>query len=350
MEPGHESKIRVGVFFGGKSAEHEISVQSAKNIVEALDGSKFIPTLIVIDRGSNWHELSEKQLANVTAVEIAPETINKLDLLAKIDVAMPILHGPLGEDGTIQGLFEIIDLPYVGPGVLGSAVSMDKDVAKRLLIDAGIPTAPYQTLYAHEQALIDYAAIQKRLGGELFVKPANMGSSVGVSRVNTLPELQKAVATAFEFDTKILVETAIHGTEIECSVLGNLEPKASAIGQIRTKEGDFYSYEAKYIDEKGAVLEIPAQVSEDVATADKELAIKTYKALNCEGMSRVDMFLTPDGELVVGELNTIPGFTKISMFPKLWEASGLSYTDLITELIQLALERHERRSSLRTTH
>lgn len=349
MKIDSNGKKYVGIICGGKSAEHEISVQSAKNVVDALDASKFTPVLIGIDRAGNWHQLTHDQLSVSDVIEIAPETKDKLSLLTNIDVVMPILHGPLGEDGTIQGLFEIMDIPYVGPGVLSSAASMDKDVAKRLLIDASIPTAPFRTLYAHQKDDIDFSELQEELGAELFVKPANMGSSVGVNKATNEPELRRAIAVAFEFDSKILVESAVHGTEIECSVLGNLTPKASAIGRIIPREGDFYSYEAKYIDESGAELEIPAHVPDDITAAAQDLALKTYAALNCEGMSRVDMFLTPGNKLIVGELNTIPGFTKISMYPKLWEASGLPYADLITELIDLAFERHNRRSSLRTT-
>lgn len=357
-------KIRVGIFFGGKSAEHEVSLQSAKNVLDALDTSKFTPTLIGIDKQGKWHVVDSQVLSNGAGLEqaaIAAESYTLVpgdpsELIASssharspIDVAFPVLHGPHGEDGTIQGFFELAGIPYVGPSVLGSAVGMDKDVMKRLLRDAGLPIAPYVSFQAHERQLIDAEHVFEQLGTPVFVKPANLGSSVGVSRASSSHELHEAIDTAFDYDTKILIEQAIVGDEIECGVLGNAEPQASVIGRIAPKEGTFYSYEAKYIDADGALLEIPAALPEAVIAKAQDTALRTFKALACEGMGRVDMFLVNGSEIVVNEINTIPGFTRISMYPKLWEASGLSYTDLITRLIELAIERGDATSRLKSS-
>ena len=340
-----DTKIKVGIFFGGKSAEHEISLQSAQNVIEALDKDKFEPVLIFIDKEGIWHlEGSEAALSLVPG---SGQLVSSDGKSYTINVAFPVLHGPLGEDGSIQGLFELANLPYVGPGILGSAVGMDKDIMKRLLRDAGIPIAAFQT-YSNQE--IDADKVFAELGSPVFVKPANMGSSVGVSRAKDADELKKAVADAFQFDTKIIIEEAIVGDEIECSIMGNEIVEASILGRIIPRENDFYSYDAKYIDDDGAVLEIPANLSDEVSIKARQIAIQTFLALDCQGMSRVDMFATKNGDVIVNEINTIPGFTKISMYPKLWEASGVSYTQLITKLIELSVERHTRRSQLKTSH
>lgn len=356
-DSGSENKIRVGVFFGGKSAEHEVSIQSARNVVAALDPAQFTPVLVGIDKTGKWQVIDRDALERADSLDFSASNAEPFYLIPgsqnaahPIDVALPILHGPMGEDGTIQGFFETAGIPYVGPGVLASAAGMDKDVAKRLLRDAGIKVAAFEVIQAHQTQDIDAAALLARLGPTVFVKPANMGSSVGVSKAVNIEELEKAIQIALQFDTRILVETAIQGDEIECAVLGNLAPKASVIGRIIPKSDAFYSYDAKYVDEDGATLEIPAQIPQEVSKAAQELAVRTFQTLGCEGMARVDMFLTSDNELIVNEVNTIPGFTKISMYPKLWEASGTSYADLITELINLALERHDRRHNLKTSY
>lgn len=347
-QPDH--KIRVGVFFGGKSAEHEVSVQSVKNVVEAIDKTKFTPILIGIDRSGRWHTVDSDFLLNKT--EVDQLTYDDFVLVPgesdqPIDVALPILHGPHGEDGTIQGLFELAGVPYVGCGVSASAVGMDKDITKRLLHEADIPIARYKVFYTHQADSIDPAAILEEFGSPVFVKPANMGSSVGVSRAQTPDELSVAIKAAFAYDSKLLIEQAIYGDEIECSVLGNESPKVSVVGRIIPRAGDFYSYDAKYIDENGAILEIPAKLSLLISKQAQQLALRTYKTLYCEGLARVDMFVTKDHKIVVNEINTMPGFTKISMYPKLWEASGLAYTDLITQLIELAIERHQKKRQLK---
>jgi D-alanine-D-alanine ligase len=264
-------------------------------------------------------------------------------------VVFPVLHGPYGEDGSVQGLCRLANLPCVGAGILGSAVGMDKDVMKRLLRDAGIPIARFVTVF-RGRAEPAFAALSADLGTPLFVKPANLGSSVGISRVQTAAEYRLALDAAFEYDTKVVVEECIVGREIECAVLGNTEPQASVPGEIVTGGSHtFYDYEAKYIDEKGAELRIPAPLDERVAERVRETAIRAFTVLCCEGMARVDMFLRDSGEVLVNEINTIPGFTKISMYPKLWEASGISYSQLVDRLIGLAIERHETERKLKTT-
>jgi D-alanine-D-alanine ligase len=268
--------------------------------------------------------------------------------LGKIDVLFPVLHGPYGEDGTIQGLAKLADVPCVGAGVLGSAVGMDKDVMKRLLRDAGIPIAPFRTVLSarRHEAGQSYEDMTRTVGPRLFVKPANLGSSVGISRVSSRVEYDRALELAFQYDSKVIVEAEVVGREIECSVLGNEDPVASVPGEIVPADG-FYSYEAKYLDVNGAELRVPAPLDEQETRTVRETAVHTFQALCCEGMARVDGFLTPDGRFVVNEINTIPGFTRISMYPKLFEASGISYGELVDRLIDLAIARHERERGLR---
>jgi D-alanine-D-alanine ligase len=327
-----QKKIRVGLIFGGKSAEHEVSLRSAKNVVEALDKTKYEPVLIKIDKSGRW-----------------PENFLPGNLFenSNIDVAFPILHGPFGEDGTMQGLLKLANIPFVGAGVLGSAIGMDKDVMKRLLRDAGISVAKFLTF--RRQDTLDYNDITSELGLPLFVKPANMGSSVGVSKVHNEAEFNDAVKEAFKYDNKILIEENILGREIECSVLGNESPIVSVPGEIIPRH-EFYSYEAKYIDENGAGLEIPAKLSDEETDKIKSIALKTFKVLECEGFGRVDCFLTKEGKVYVNEINTIPGFTSISMYPKLWEASGIFYSELIDKLIQLAIDRFQKEQKLVTRY
>lgn len=362
-------KIRVGVVFGGRSAEHEVSLQSAKNVLEALDRAKYEPVLIGIDREGRWRLdeqtkalfESARPLPNLSADsprEVAlvarGEQSRLLDLsgdreLGKLDVVFPVLHGPYGEDGSVQGLCRLANLPCVGAGILGSAVGMDKDAMKRLLRDAGIPIARFVTLLSSRPAPA-FTELTASLGFPLFVKPANLGSSVGISRAENAAEYQRALAEAFEYDTKVVVEECIVGREIECAVLGNDEPQASIPGEIVTGGGHtWYDYQAKYIDEKGAQLLIPAPLDPGVAEKVRSMALRAFTALCCDGMARVDMFLRENGEVLVNEINTIPGFTRISMYPKLWEASGITYSQLVDRLITLAIERHDREMKLKTT-
>ena len=362
-------KIRVGVVFGGRSAEHEVSLQSAKNVLEALDRERYEPVLIGIDREGRWR-LDEQSRRLFDAARPMPaltadaprevalvargEASRLLDLSGKrelgmLDVVFPVLHGPYGEDGSVQGLCRLADLPCVGAGILGSAVGMDKDVMKRLLRDAGIPTARFMVLCRGKTAP-GFREAAAALGSPVFVKPANLGSSVGVSMAGTAEEYDRAVAAALQYDTKALVEERIVGREIECSVLGNDEPAASVPGEIVTGSGhDFYDYSAKYIDERGAVLRIPAPLDGPTTEKVRALALRSFSVLCCHGMARVDMFLRDGAEVLVNEINTIPGFTRISMYPKLWEASGVSYPELVDRLIALAIERHALEQGLKTT-
>ena len=358
-------KIRVGVLFGGKSAEHEVSLQSARNIMDAIDKNKYEVVPIGIDKAGRWFLNDVTRLLPETKsldavqdqqalVALIPDGRGELmrpsapGTLGSVDVVFPILHGPMGEDGTVQGLLRLADVPFVGPGVLGSAVGMDKDVMKRLIRDAGIPTPPFVTVMRTRRNQLDADAVIAKLGLPLFVKPANLGSSVGINKVKVKAELDAALDEAFYYDDKVLIEAFGGRREIECAVLGNEDPEASIPGEI-IPQHEFYSYEAKYLDEHGAILKIPAELSPEQVNEVQDLAIRTFQVLCCEGMARVDFFLTDDGQLQVNEINTIPGFTKISMYPKLWAASGLSYTVLIDKLIQLAIARFEREKKLKTS-
>ncbi len=362
-------KIRVAILFGGKSAEHEVSLQSAKNIVEAIDKDKYEVVLIGIDKQGQWylneasrfllHAENPKLIAlNKTNTNVALVPGKKEEQLVSltshqsmepVDVVFPVLHGPYGEDGTVQGLLKLFNVPFVGASVLGSAIGMDKDVMKRLLRDAGIPVPQFYVFHKVSMDEINFVQIKSYLGLPFFVKPANLGSSVGIYKIKDESQFKPAIEDAFQYDSKILIEEFIKGREIECSVLGNEDPIASLPGEV-IPQHEFYSYEAKYIDEKGAILEIPAKLPKTIIKKVQSLSIKAFKVLCCEGMARVDFFLRDDKELFVSEINTIPGFTKISMYPKLWEVSGISYTELINRLIQLALERFERENKLKISY
>lgn len=362
------AKLRVGIVFGGKSAEHEVSLQSAKNIVEAIDKTRFEVVLLGIDKQGQWH-ISDAQNYLLNAHDPAHIALRPSDItlahipgkahqqminaasgqpLDAIDVIFPIVHGTLGEDGSLQGMLRMANLPFVGSDVLGSAACMDKDVTKRLLRDAGLSIAPFVTLTRRTRDSFSYEEIKAKLGLPLFVKPANQGSSVGVSKVNSAEQYQQAVALAFEFDHKVVVEQGIKGREIECAVLGNDDPQASTCGEI-VLNSEFYAYDTKYIDDNGAKVVVPAAISAEVNDKIRHVAIEAYQTLGCSGMARVDVFLTENNEVVINEINTLPGFTNISMYPKLWQASGLDYTSLITRLIELALERYQADKALKTS-
>jgi D-alanine-D-alanine ligase len=360
------SKLRVGIVFGGQSVEHEISILSARNVLAALDKSKYEPVLIGIDKSGRWlTQDPEKLLASAQdprLVSVAPgmpiqlaapltaRSMSALTNTSPVDVLFPVLHGTFGEDGSIQGLFEVAGIPYVGAGVLGSAIGMDKDVMKRLLRDAGIPCAAFQTLRrSHFDADPQQACSQlTSLGFPLFIKPVSSGSSVGIHKINGADALEDAVRHAFQFDSKVIAEEAIEAREIELAVLGGKPPTVTIAGEIIVQHRDgFYSYDAKYIDKDAARIEIPARIAPPQQTRAQALALRAFEVLECEGMARVDLFLQADGKLLVNEINTIPGFTDISMYPKLWAASGVSATELITRLIELALSRGERRARIR---
>ncbi|AZC33395.1 D-alanine--D-alanine ligase [Pseudomonas chlororaphis subsp. piscium] len=360
------SKLRVGIIFGGRSAEHEVSLQSARNIVDALDRERFEPVLIGIDKNGHWHlndtsnflinqenpalialNQSNRELAVVpgkTSQQLV-ETSSQ-ELLGHVDVIFPIVHGTLGEDGCLQGLLRMADLPFVGSDVLGSAVCMDKDISKRLLRDTGLAVTPFITLSRATAARTDFALAQSKLGLPMFVKPANQGSSVGVSKVTSEAQYHAAIELALGFDEKVLVESAVSGREIECAVLGNDQPIASGCGEIVVGSG-FYSYDSKYIDDQAAQVVVPADLSEEVSERIRALAVEAFQVLGCSGLARVDVFLTQGGEVLINEINSLPGFTRISMYPKLWQAAGMTYSELVSRLIELALERHAARQALK---
>jgi D-alanine-D-alanine ligase len=360
-----KKKIRVAVLFGGKSAEHEVSLQSARNVIEALDKEKYEVVPIGINKAGKWllsntsnyllntHDptliqlnKSNKEVGLVVQSAGTLADINSRESHGKIDVVFPVLHGPYGEDGSIQGLLKLAGVPFVGAGVLGSAIGMDKDVTKRLLKAANIPVAKFLVVQSHEK--ISYKEAKKALGMPVFIKPTNLGSSVGVSKAKDEKSFKKALNDAFQYDSKVMIEEAIIGREVECSVLGNEKPIASIPGEVIPRH-EFYSYEAKYIDENGAALEIPAKLTKTEVKAVQQVAINAFKVLNCEGMARVDFFLKKNGQVLVNEINTIPGFTAISMYPKLWEASGTSYSELLDKLVHLAIERFEREQKLKSS-
>ncbi|MPZ51277.1 MAG: D-alanine--D-alanine ligase [Acidimicrobiia bacterium] len=353
---GNTDRTRLVVLFGGQSAEHEVSCVTAAHVIAAVDRTRFSVLPIGIDREGRWLldddavaalESGSKQLPprfDPQGREISPSDVvtTEGDL-----VAFPLLHGPKGEDGTIQGLLELAGIPYVGTGVLGSALAMDKVKARELLAAHGIPQTGFVGLRFNDvdDATLDGAA--DALGLPIFVKPSNMGSSVGVSRATTRSDLTDAVKRALEFDEWVLLEEEVVGRELETAVLGNIEPKVSVIGEIEPGN-DFYDYEDKYDPDSTAGLVIPADIPGKISEAMQELALKTFAILRCEGMARVDMFWEETGRgLLVNEVNTIPGFTPISMYPKLWEASGIGYAELINNLVDLARERHARRSAFR---
>ncbi len=369
------SKLRVAVLFGGRSAEHEISLLSARFVVESLDRAMYEPILVGITKSGRWLLQDEAGLLSaardpqfVTLNEAMPSVFLSpypgqpgatsvrcpaADVPLAADVIFPVLHGPMGEDGTVQGLLELSGLPYVGAGVLGSAVGMDKDVMKRLLLQAGLPVLPYETLRRKAWLDAPEAALSRltRLGFPQFVKPANLGSSVGVSRVLALHALESALALAFEFDDKVVVEAGLdHPREIECAVLGGEPARASRPGEITIDHPDgFYSYAAKYVDGAGVVLKIPADLTAEQVASVQRLALATFETLECEGLARVDLFLDQAGALHVNEINTLPGFTSVSMFPKLWHASGIAARELMTLLIDDALRRNARKRARRSS-
>lgn len=358
-------KIRVMVLCGGRSGEHEVSLVSGFSVAKALNPSRFDVTVVGIDHSGIWRPMdTQKILSGALSPEkldlsrvstaLEPRAYSSENFIAssgaKYDVVFPVLHGTYGEDGTVQGLLELANIPYVGSGVLGSSVGMDKDVSRRLLDHAGIPVVPTLCFKSgdgrtHQQRAKKAA---DEFGYPYFVKPANMGSSVGVSKVKTEADGVKAFEEAFAYDVKVLVEKGVAARELECAVLEGTPNKASIIGEIIPLH-EFYSYEAKYKDAKGADLKIPADISPTVAQDLQALSLRAFEVLELKGLARVDFFMDKNtGALYLNEVNTMPGFTSISMYPKLWEASGLKYSDLLGELVQLALKRHEERNSLKT--
>jgi D-alanine-D-alanine ligase len=353
----------VAIIFGGRSSEHEVSLRSAKNVFEALDKSKFDFVLVGISKEGSWYRfagpevfnsavrLSDKSLpANADPVALICESGKPLFYSLKnqakfqIDCAFPILHGTFGEDGTIQGLFKMMGLAFVGCGVWSSAAGMDKEVMKRLLTLEGIHNAKYALLTPQNK--MSFEELSKKLGAPFFIKPANAGSSVGVHKIKTKEDFESGLKDALSYDSKVLAEEFIQGRELECAVMGlSATAKASVPGEVIANH-EFYSYEAKYVDENGASTVIPAKLTPAEIELVQKLAIKTYQVMGCDGLTRVDFFLKKNGELYVNEINTIPGFTKISMYPKMWEASGVGYSDLVTKLIGFAFEKYAEEEKL----
>jgi D-alanine-D-alanine ligase len=362
-------KTRVVVLFGGRSAEHEISCISARSVIDALDPARFEVIPIGITRAGRWHLMSgppalpaeSGRMPEVTedvgtAVELSSRQASHEIVAADgsreaVDVVLPILHGPMGEDGAVQGMFELSDVPYVGAGVLGSSVGMDKAVQKVLFEAAELPVAPWDVVRepGWREDPEGVAARAEALGYPVFVKPAALGSSVGITKVHAEDALASAIEEALGYGRKVVIELAIEGMrEIECGVLGNDDPVASTCGEIVPKGHEFYDYASKYLDEDGAQLLIPADLEPELMRRIQRMAVTAFQAIDCWGMARVDFFVRGD-QVWVNEINTIPGFTSISMYPMLWEASGLSYGELIERLIELAIERHRAERTSRTT-
>jgi D-alanine-D-alanine ligase len=367
------NKLRVGVIYGGKSGEHEVSIASAASVFKYIDRTKYDPVPILIDKGGRW-VLSADAPKAVSAADVHAEAtagasasslqkggaaalqpVEPTAALADthIDVVFPVLHGPYGEDGTVQGLLELANVAYVGAGVLGSAVGKDKAVMKTLFAARGLPVGPYIVVLRRDWER-DAAAISQRVAGELrfpvFVKPANLGSSVGISKAKSDEEFQEAMRVALQYDRKVVIEAAVpKAREIECAVLGNDDPEASIPGEI-VPQREFYDYAAKYLDADGSTCLIPAPLDPAQVREIQRLAIEAFKAVDGSGLSRVDFLIARDtGEIYLNEVNTMPGFTTISMYPKMWEASGLAYPALLDRLITLALERHAEKQQLRTS-
>ena len=347
----------VAILFGGKSVEHKVSLRSARNIYDNIDKENFNVVLIGISPAGQWYHLEDFTFnieeGEPVAVRLTQQkdvffTLNNNRTMGNIDIFFPVLHGNDGEDGSIQGLLRTLNIPMVGTGVLGSAVAFDKVCSKRLLTEAGIPNAKFLSYSIEQKELIDFQHIKKHLGMPFFVKPSASGSSVGVSKVEDESTFKHAIDDTFLYDNVVLIEEFIKGRELECSVKGNFIPEVSQPGEIHVVgHYDFYSFDAKYVDDSGAQLDMPAHLSEEIRKRMREIAFDAYKTLYCEDFARVDMFLKENGEIYVNEVNTIPGFTHISMFPQLWKLDDISYTELITDLIETAIKKYDRQNRIK---
>jgi D-alanine-D-alanine ligase len=350
------SRLRLGIIFGGRSGEHEVSVVSAQHVIAAADRERFQVVPIGITRSGAWLTAEETGAILSRDEALYQKTLDTgsvgkqgllarpqaLEVLRRVDVVFPLIHGPYGEDGTLQGLLEMADVPYVGAGVAASAIGLDKALMKALFAQAGLPVPDYRAVLGWRWGS-DQQAVTRELEAAMpypwFVKPANGGSSVGITKVRSRENLADAVQLALRYDRKLVVERAVHGREIECAVLGNDDPQTSPLGEI-VYQREFYDYEAKYLDPNTQLI-APAKVPAETASRIQAMAVQAYRAIDCAGMGRVDFFLLPDGTVYLDEINTIPGFTPISMFPRLWQLAGLTYSQLISRLVDLALERHE---------
>ena len=352
------AKRTICILYGGRSGEYEVSCRSAASVSRNLDPKKYRQVLIGIDKTGRWHLQQEPRFKRADygeSLEVVPrsETVavvpgQGLDIPSgkiQADVVFPVLHGTFGEDGTVQGLLELAGLAYVGAGVLGSSLAMDKQKTKEVWRQSGLPIVEF--VVVRDDSAESIAAVLQRFEPPVFVKPVTAGSSVGVSKVHSRDQLQSAIAEALRYDEKVMVEPAVEGREIECAVLGNESAQAFTPGEILPAH-EFYSYEAKYIDPEGAQLRLPADLPDALSREIRKIAVAAFQAVECSGMARVDFFLERgSGRILLNEINTIPGFTNISMYPKLCEASGVPYPELLDRLIELAVERHERRASLR---
>jgi D-alanine-D-alanine ligase len=363
-------KKTIAVVCGGKSGEHEVSLRSAFYVYNNLDKKKYQVIILAIDKKGNWffgHNF--KDLVNTRGLlwKLKPRleeivllkskngsqvlSLKKKKIITKINIFFPLIHGTYGEDGCLQGFFELLDVPYVGANVIGSAVGMDKEVTKKILMIDKIPVTKFVIIKREDSLKEKEEKIKtaiKQFDFPLFIKPVSLGSSVGITKVCSKKDVKRAIKEAFQYDHKIIIEKFVKGREIECSVLGNDNPKASLPGEI--KSVDFYSYKAKYLDEHEAKLLVPAPLDKKQIAQIQKLSIETFKALGLKGMARIDCFLKSNGQLIVNEVNTIPGFTQISMYPKLWEVSGIKYSKLLDKLVQLAIESHNEKNKLRFSY
>ncbi len=352
-------KLSIAILYGGRSVEHEISIRSAKNVVANLEKDSFETILLGIDKNGSWYlnksiydEINSGVSISIVLDATAPHLIEvESGRKIQIDVVFPVLHGTDGEDGSIQGLFKSMDLPVVGSGVLGSAISMDKIISKKILKECGIPVAAYAEYDKSQKDLLKYEEIVEQVGLPFMIKSAALGSSVGISLIKSASDFPAAVEDSFKYGKKIIVEQFIKGRELECAVIGNEQPRASLPGEIvMVKDYDFYTYTAKYLDEDAIEIKLPAEVDQKTMDEIRRISIQAYKSLRCEDFARVDLFVTDKGEVIVNEINTIPGFTNASMFPMMWKHMGVSYPELISELIQLCLKRYQASKFLKTDY
>lgn len=350
-----ESKKSVGILYGGKSVEHQISINSARNIFKYINRELFTPVLIGITKNGNWYHTDsvENTIENGDPISIslgngAPGLFVE-NVKLSIDIAFPVLHGTNGEDGSVQGLLQVLDIPFVGTGVLGSSICMSKLISKQLMELSNIPTARFLSFEKDESERISYAEVSQKLGLPLMVKSANLGSSVGISKVSNEDEFKAALKDSFNFDNLIIIEEYVEGREIECAMIGNEDPIASNPGEIIISEAyEFYTFDAKYVDGDAVKIDIPAKLDPEMKENIKSECERAYKALKCEDFARVDIFLSNNGKFYLNEINTIPGFTNSSMFPMMWKDAGISFSDLITKLIGLAENRTEKQKSVET--
>ncbi len=348
------TKIKVAVLFGGRSVEHGVSINSARNIADYIDKNKFETVLIGISTSGTWYVTSSvsKEIESGEKISLqlnpkSPGFITQNGTIYSVDVVFPVLHGTDGEDGSIQGLLQAMSLPMVGTGVLGSSMSMNKLIAKKILQEAGLPVAKFLYYYFEDRDQINFELIRSTLGLPFMIKSASLGSSVGVSKVKDEADLQRAVDEAFKYDDCLLAEEFIKGREIECAILGNNPAQASLPGEIIiSSKYEFYTFDAKYVDGEAVKIDVPAKLDKTISETIRQHSLKAYQALKCEDFSRVDLFLTEDGRVFVNEINTIPGFTNSSMFPMMWKERGISFTELITQLVELSLERAKRSSRI----